>query len=51
MRAGTVKRLDDKEADDAGGRDAQAGLPPQQRIAGHEAEMLQVTVCVWMKQA
>lgn len=42
MRAGTVKGLDDEEADDAGGSDAQTGLPPQQRVAGHEAEMFQM---------
>lgn len=38
-----MERLDDEEPDDASGCNAQAGLPPQQRIAGHKAEMLQVT--------
>lgn len=42
MRAGPVERLNHEKAHDGGRCDAEAGLPPQQRIAGHEPKLLQV---------
>lgn len=42
MRTGIVKRFNNEEANNAGGRNAQTGFPPQQRIARHETEMLKM---------
>lgn len=37
-----MKRFDDEESDDAGGCDAQAGFPPEQRVTGNEAKVSEV---------